>query len=117
MPCQAHHAHIMAEILAAELRPDAKVLRELMHFRFQLRIAEGMAGKIARIRQRIQPFRTGQLHGFQCCFRAGAANDNRQVIGRAGAGAECLDLLFQKRKQLWLIKHSAGLLEQEGLIR
>ena len=76
-----------------------------------------MAGKIAGGRQRIQPFRTGQLHGFQCCFRAGAANDNRQMVRRAGTGAECLDLFFQKRQQLWLVQHGPGLLEQEGLIR
>ena len=39
---QADHAHVVAEILAAELRADAEVLRQLVDFRLQREVAEGV---------------------------------------------------------------------------
>ena len=40
---QADHAHVVAEVLAAELRADAGLLRELEHLRLELEVAEAAA--------------------------------------------------------------------------
>ena len=40
---QPDHAHVVAEILAAELRADAERLRELVHLLLHLEVAEGVA--------------------------------------------------------------------------
>ena len=48
---QADHPHVVAEVLAAELRADAERLRELEHLRFELGVAEAVAERVARGRQ------------------------------------------------------------------
>ena len=53
MPRQADDAHVVAEILAAELRPDSQGLRHLQHLRLHLEIAEGVAVLAALGRQRV----------------------------------------------------------------
>ena len=40
---QADDAHVVAEVLAAELGADAGLLRELQHLGLQLEVAEGVA--------------------------------------------------------------------------
>ena len=49
---QADHAHVVAEVLAAELRADAGLLRELEHLRLELEVAEAAAERVAARRQR-----------------------------------------------------------------
>ena len=43
VPRQPDHAHVVAEIFAAELRADAERLRHLQHFLLHREIAEGVA--------------------------------------------------------------------------
>jgi hypothetical protein len=62
MTRQADHAHVVAEILAAELRADAERLRHLQNFLLHLQIAEGVAVGRAVRRQRIEIARRGELH-------------------------------------------------------
>ena len=54
VPRQPDHAHVVAEIFAAELRADAERLRELVHLLLHLEIAEGVAvlGALRRQRRR-----------------------------------------------------------------
>ena len=116
MARQADHPHIMAEIFAAELRADANITRQFQHLLFHLDIAEGVAGLVAAGRQGIQPLGGGELHGLQRLFRAGAADDDGQMIRRAGGGAERLHLGAEIGQQLLRRQYRPGFLEQEGLV-
>src|SRR5690606_11953070 len=51
---QTNYAHVVAVVLAAELRADAEALRHLQHFRFHLYVAEGLAVFTARGRQTVE---------------------------------------------------------------
>ena len=44
---QADDPHVVAEVLAAELRADTEPLRHLVHLRFELEVAEGLAMLVA----------------------------------------------------------------------
>ena len=61
---QPNHPHIMAEILAAELCPDAKALRQLQNPLFPLEVTECPPGGVAGSRQRIQVAGGSQLGYF-----------------------------------------------------
>ena len=43
MTRESHDAHVVAEVLAAELSTDAGFLRQLQHFLFKVEVAECMA--------------------------------------------------------------------------
>ena len=45
MSRQADDANIVTEVLATELRTDARLLRELQHFPFQVEITEAVSGR------------------------------------------------------------------------
>jgi hypothetical protein len=49
---QPDHAHVVAEVLAAELRADAEALRQLEHLALELEVAEAVALVAALRRQR-----------------------------------------------------------------
>ena len=85
---QADDAHVVAEILAAELRADAEAAGQLEHLLLEIAVAVGLAVAVARGRQRVEIAAAGELHRLQVHLGRGAADDDRQVIGRAGGGAE-----------------------------
>ncbi len=62
---QANDTHVMAEILAAELRADAGRLRRLVDFGLHREIAEGVAVFRAFGRQRVEIARRGELDRLQ----------------------------------------------------
>ena len=84
MSRQADNAHIMAVIFAAKLRTDPQIAGNLQDFSFPFKIAPCMAKAVALGWQPVQRADGGLLHGLQIEFGRGAANDNRQMIGRAG---------------------------------
>ena len=86
----------MTEILAAELCADAELLCELVHFLLEREIAEGAPVGSPRGRQRVEIAGRGELDGLQRLFGAGPADDDREMVGRAGRGAERQDLLLQE---------------------
>ena len=110
------HAHVVAEILAAELRADAERLRHLEDFLLHLEIAEGVAVGRAMGRQRIEIARGRKLHRLHAELGRGAADHDRQVIGRARRGAERQHLLLQERQQAILGQHRGRRLEQKALV-
>ena len=116
MPGHPDDPYVVAEVLAAELRPDAQLLRQFVDFRFQHPVAEGVARGIAGLGQTVEPLCAAELDRLQVRFCAGAADDNGQMIGRAGRGTECLDLFLDEGKQLRLVQHGPGLLVQERLV-
>ena len=113
---QADHPHVVTEILAAELRADADIARQLQHLLFHLQVAERVARLAAAGGQRVQPLGGGQLHRLHRGLGRGAADDDRQVVGRAGGGAERLDLGFQEFQQPLGRQDRPRLLEQERLV-
>jgi hypothetical protein len=100
---QPDHAHVVAEILAAELRADAERLRHLQHLLLHLEIAEGVAVGRALGRQRVEIARRGELHRLHAELGRGAADHDREVIGRARRGAERQHLLLQERQHAVLV--------------
>ena len=116
MARQPDHADVVAEIFAAELRADAERLRHLQDFLLHLEIAEGVAVGRAVGRQRVEIARGGELHRLHAEFGRGAADHDRQVIGRARRGAERQHLLLQERQQAILGQHRRRRLEQKALV-
>ena len=110
------HAHVMAEILAAELRADAERLRHLQNFLLHLQIAEGVAVGRALGGQRVEIARGRQLHRLHAEFSRGATDHDRQMIGRASRRAERQNLLLQERQQAIFCQHRRRGLEQKALV-
>ena len=113
---QPDHPHVVAEILAAELRADAERLRHLQDLLLHLEIAEGVAVGRAMGRQRVEIARGGELHRLHAELGRGAADHDRQMIGRARRGAERQHLLLQKRQQAVSGQHRWRGLEQKALV-
>ena len=106
----------MAEILAAELGAHAQLLGELVQLLLHGEIAEGVAILAAAGGQGVEIAGGGELHGLEGLLRRGAADDDGEVIGRAGGGAQRQDLLLQEGDHPVVGQHRGGLLEQEGLV-
>ena len=85
---QANHAHVMAEVFAAKLRANAELMAHFEDLLFQVEIAESAAVFIALCGQGVEVSGTGEFGCFERVFRGGAANDEGEVIGRAGRRAE-----------------------------
>ena len=114
---QADDAHVVAEVLAAELGADAGLLGELQHLALQLDVAEAVAEQAALGRQAVEVAGAGQLGGLHGHLGRRAADDDGEVVRRAGRGAERLHLLEQPRQQGRLVEQRLGLLEQVALVR
>ncbi len=116
MAWQTHHAHIMAEIFTTELRADPHLLGQLVDFSLHRHIAEGMGEFRALLRQSIKITGRGELGRFQGQFRRQTADDDGQVIGRAGRGAEREDLLMQEFHHAVMGEDGGRGLIEEGLV-
>ena len=113
---QADDAHVMAEILAAELRADAERLRHLVDLFLHFEVAEGVARRRALGRQRVEIFGRGELHRLEVLLGRGAADDDGEMVGRTGGGAERQDLLLQERHHAVLGEKRWRRLVEEGLV-
>ncbi len=116
MPRQADHAHVVAEILAAELRADAHLLRQLVDFLFHRDVAEGVRVVAAGRRQFVVVARRGELDRLEVEFGRQAADDDGQVIRRAGGRAEREDLLLQETHEPVVRQQRRRRLVEEGLV-
>ncbi len=70
-------------VLAAELGADAGLDRDLEDLLLHLEVAEGAPELVARSRQVVEGVGAGQLDGLEVEFGRGAADHQRQVVGRA----------------------------------
>ena len=111
---QADDAHVVAEIFAAELRADADLARHLQHLALQVAVAEGLAVLVAVRSAACRDSGSGELHRLQVDLGRGAADDDGEVIGRAGGGAERADLLVEEFQQRLRVQHRLGFLEEEA---
>ena len=116
MARQPDHAHVVAEIFAAELRADAERLRHLLDFLLHLLVAKGVAVLGAVIGQRVVIFAGGELHRLHGQFGGGAADDDGEMVGRARRGAEREHLFFQERQHALAGEDRRRRLEQERLV-
>ena len=116
MPRQPDDAHVVAEVLAAELRADPDLPGDLQDGLLELQVPEPV-GKVIRGRQRVQVARQGVLGGLQRVLRAGAADHDRQVVRRAGGGTDGADLLLEERGHPGRVQHRLRLLVQVRLVR
>ena len=116
MARQADHAHVVAEVLATKLGADACCLRQLVDLFFHLKVTEGVTGFGALGRQAVEITCGCQLGGLQVHFGRGAADDDRQVVGRAGRRSERQDLFLQEVDHAIVGQQRRSALEQEGLV-
>lgn len=95
MPGQPHHAHVVAEVLASKLGPDAQLLRQLVHLRLQLQVAEGAAHGVARGVDVVQVARARHLHRLQTREGESQSRHGKSRWG-SGSGFELgIGLLFE----------------------
>ena len=113
---QADHPDVVAEVLAAELGPDAEALHLGQDLGLELRVAEPVAQLAALGGQGVEVAGRGQLRGLQGELGGGPADHDGQVVGRAGGGAECPELLVEEPAQAVRVEQRLGLLEQEALV-
>src|SRR5690606_28109956 len=117
VPRQPDDPHVVAEVLAAELGADAELLRQLEHLQLQLQVAEPVAQRRPLGRHGVQVVRRRVLGGLERVLRGRAADDDRQVVRRAGRGAERADLLLQEGHHPLRIQNGLRFLVEERLVR
>src|SRR5262249_15775657 len=113
---QTDHPHVVAEILAAELRADAERLRHPQYLLLHIKIAQGVAVLPTDRRQVVVVFRRRELDGLHRQLRRSAADHDGEVIGRAGGGAEREHLFLEERQQSIVGEDRRRRLEQERLV-
>ena len=85
---QADHADVVAEVLAAELGADPDFAGQLENLFLELDIAEGPRVLVARGRQVVEVAAARELDRLEGGLGGGPADHDRQVVRRAGRGAE-----------------------------
>ena len=113
---ESDDAHVQGEPLAAELRADAELMRDLEELGLERGIAEGAAMLVAGRGQRVVVMGRGQLDGLHGRFGGRAADDEREVVRRARGGAERLHLLGQELDEGLRIQDGLGLLVEVALV-
>mmetsp|Transcript_29571 Transcript_29571/g.50209 ORF Transcript_29571/g.50209 Transcript_29571/m.50209 type:complete len:587 (-) Transcript_29571:115-1875(-) len=113
---QPHDAHVVAEVLAPELRPDAHLLRELEDLLLQGNITEGPAVLVPFSRQVVVVLCGGHLHRLQRQLCGEAPDDDGQVVRGARRRPEGLDVVFEELHEGLGVEEGLGLLVQEGLV-
>ena len=113
---EANDADVVGKVLAAELGADAELLRGDEELVLQLDVAEGLAVLVPLGRQAVEVTGGGELDRLHAGVGRGAADDESDVIGGAGGGAEVLHLLDQVLLQLLRGEEGLGLLIEHGLV-
>src|SRR5262249_57008804 len=96
---------------------DPRLVAERQDLGLEVRVAEGAAVLVARRRERVEVAAARELHRLQRELRRGAADDERQVVGGAGRGAERADLLRDEAQQRLRVEQRLRLLVEEALVR
>ena len=116
VPRQPHDPHVVGEVLAPELGADADVAADVEQPPLHLEVAERPAVLVARRGQVVEVVGAGQLDGLQGELGRGPADDQGEVIGRAGGGADGPHPLFREGEERLRVEQSPGLLVEEGLV-
>ena len=113
---QPDDAHVVAEVLAAELRADAELSRELEDLLLEFDVSEAATECVAARRQRVEVVGARVLRDLQRVLRARPADDDREVVRRAGSGAERAELVVEEPHETRRVEHRLGLLEEVALV-
>lgn len=116
MARHADHTHVVAEVLAAELRADAHLARHLQNRLLHLQVAEGAAELVAARVQVVEVLGGGQLHGLQTGLSGGSADGQRKVVRGTRSGAQRLDLRLDEGHQTLRRQQRLRLLEEVRLV-
>mmetsp|Transcript_260 Transcript_260/g.593 ORF Transcript_260/g.593 Transcript_260/m.593 type:complete len:337 (+) Transcript_260:962-1972(+) len=116
MARHANDLHIMAEVFAPKLRPDAHLACHVENLLLPFQVSECAAIRITAGGQPIQVPAAGHLHCLEVLFCAQAPNNHGQVVGGAGGCPQGLDLLIQECLQGFGVQQSLGLLVQHCLV-
>ncbi len=114
---QADDAHVVTEVLTAELRADAERLGEAEHLLFELAVAKAATELVAGSGKRVEVARRRELGGLQRELGRRTADDEREVVRRARGGTERAELLVEPVHQRRGVEQRLRLLEQEALVR
>ena len=116
MTRQPDHADVVTEILATELRADTCRLGDLEDLCLHIQIAKRLTELSARRRKRIEIPSRGELGQLQRILRASSADNEAEMIRRAGGRAEGPDLFIHPRRKARRIEECFRLLEQQALV-
>ncbi len=113
---EAHDAHVVAEVLAAELGADAEALGEGEDVLLELEVAEAVAAGRSGGGQRVEVVGRRVLRRLQRELRRRAADHDGEVVRRARRGAERAQLLVEEAQHRAAVQHRLGLLVQVALV-
>ena len=116
MPGKSYDAHVVAEVLAAELRSDPERLGQLEDLLLELEVTEAVRIERPGGRQVVEVVRAGVLRGLQRELRARPADHHSQVVRRTRGRAERADLLVEELEHPLGVQDGLRLLEQERLV-
>ncbi|MBE1476248.1 hypothetical protein H4W32_004290 [Actinophytocola algeriensis] len=116
MPGEPDDAHVVAEVLAAELRADAELAGHLEDLLLEVGVPERVPASRALAGEVVEVAGGGELGDLERVLGGGAADDDREVVGRARGGAEAAELLVEELRQARRVQQGFRFLVQEGLV-
>ena len=117
MAGESHDAYVVAEVLAAELRPDAELLRHRQDLGLHLEVAERVPRRgRPRGRKAIEIPGARVLRGLQGELGARATDDDRQVVRRTRCRSKATQLLVEELPHRRGVEDGLRLLEQQRLV-
>lgn len=117
MAGEANDADVEGEVFAAELGTDADVAGDFEEFGFEFGVTKGLTVFIALSGEGVEVFGGGEFYGFEAGFGAGAADDEDEVVGRAGGGAEGAHFFEAEFLEASGVEEGFGFLVKEGFVR
>src|SRR5439155_26878004 len=117
VPRQPDDAHVVAEVLSAELRSDPRALGDLEHGSLEVDVAEAATETVALRRQRVEVVRRRELRDLERVLRARAADDDGEVVRRARGRAEGPQLLLEEQSKPLRSEERRRLLGKVALVR
>ena len=116
VPGEPDDPDVVTEVLPAELGADAELLGQLEDLGLEVEVTEGVRAHRALGRERVEVLGRGVLRGLEGELRARPADDDGEVVGRAGRGAERAELLVEEAQHRGLVEDGLGLLVEVALV-
>ena len=117
MAGQTNHADVVGEVLAAELGTESQLVGFFEQLLLQFHIAESTSGLVAGGGQIVIVVCGSEFHREQVLLGRSTADDEGDVIGRTGGGAEGLHLRHEEgNERSGILDACLGLLIEVGLV-
>ena len=113
---QADDTHVVGEVFAAELGAEPNAVSFLEDALFEFHIAEGASRLVARGGQAVVVVGRSELHGEQVALGRSAADDEGDVVRRAGGRTERLHFLNHEGDERVGVEQSLGFLIEIRLV-